>query len=207
VAIWAKLRNFGYANGSTGGVAGLVPAPAAADNVNVLTGAGWSALATSQIPSVIRLATSDCAAHAVSTGVSETILKTFSFTAASLPTIGAGSIIRVQTLWTCTNSGNNKTLKIRIGAASAGTGGTALRSAVLTTTATLGTDVVLFVRSTSSQLCTVAGLTVHEGGSTSAPISAAIDLTANWEIAITGQTASSGETIQLEGAMVEILIP
>lgn len=148
----------------------------------------------------------DCSAHAVSSGTSETILKTFSFTAADIPIV-ADSIIVVHTLWTLTNSGNNKTLRIRIGTAGAGTAGTAYLNTVQTTNTIVARDAYIFVRGTSSQVGFAQGNTAHEGVGTGAMITSAVDLTANWEIALTGTTASSGETIQLESAMVRVLIP
>lgn len=150
---------------------------------------------------------SDCSAHAVSSGTSETILKTHSITAASIP-VAANSLIRIHALWTYTNSANAKTVRVRIGAAGAGTGGTIVFSAAPTTTATIARDVYLFVRSTSSQVCTPLSAATHEtAASVAAAVTPAIDLTANWEIAITGTTASSGETITLEASAVTIETP
>lgn len=166
-------------------------------------GDGTLATAPAWFPMVIG---ADCSAHAVSTGTAETVLKTFSFAAADIPIV-ANSIIVVHTIWTITNSANNKTLRARIGAAGAGTAGTAIMGVVQTTSATYARDTEVFVRATNSQMFHVITLTGHEGGNAGVMPTAAIDLTADWEIAITGQTASSGETIQLEAAMVRVLIP
>lgn len=186
------------------GLGPLILTPGAANGAATLDAAGL--LTFAQVPTVRRLTASDCGAHAVSTGTSETVLKTFSFTAANLPTISANSNIIVRTLWTYTNSANNKTLRARIGAAGAGTGGSALWAQINTTSATAGRDLVIFVRATNSEVMSPLSAS-HEGTSTVALTTTAIDLTANWEIALTGQTASSGETIQLEATSVEIMTP
>ncbi len=161
---------------------------------------------TAQLPAVQRLWTSDCSAHAISSGTAEVVLKTFSVTAANV-SIAANSVILVRAQWTYTNSGNNKTMRVRIGAAGAGTGGTAMSTMIATTSATSGRDTVIYVRGTSSQLSNTGGLFLHEGLASGAMIAAAIDLTANWEIALTGQPASGGETVQLEAASLELIVP
>lgn len=163
---------------------------------------------TAALPTVIRLAASDASAHSVVTGTAETVLKTFSFTAANLPVIATNSIIAIHTLWTITGSVNSKTLRVRIGAAAAGTGGTGAMQAITTTAGniTFNRTVYIYCRGASSQIIPNLSATA-EGFTNSAVATAAIDLTANWEICITGQTASSGETIQLEASAVEIQIP
>ncbi len=153
-----------------------------------------------------RVYLSDCSAHAIATGTAEVVLKTFSITAANV-SIPANSVIVVRTLWTFTNSSNAKSLRVRIGAAGAGLTGTQVLNITATTTATTARDVVLYVRSTSSQLSVSTGALTHEASNANAIQTAAIDLTANWEIAITGQPATNGETVQLEAASLEIVVP
>jgi hypothetical protein len=163
-------------------------------------------LATARQAMTHRILASDCAVHAHTGDTAETVLTTLSVTAAT-NAVPANSVLVLRTMWTYTNSANNKTLRGRIGAAGAGTGGTSIMGVVNTTTATMQREAVVYVRSTSSQLCFPAAATTNQGTSSTAIITPAIDLTANWEIAITDQNASAAESSQIEAAVLEAWVP
>jgi hypothetical protein len=173
----------------------------AGNGVGVTNGAGSITLSPKSY-----LIACDASTHSVTGTLSETVLKTISVTAASYP-IAANSVINVRSLWSFTNSANNKNLRIRIGAAGAGTGGTAMVSQGFTTAATYGRDCPIFVRSTSSEIAAAGVGGSNQFSSTAALTTAAIDLTANWEIAATGILGNTGETITLEAISVEVTTP
>ncbi len=164
-----------------------------------------TALTTAMLPTMYRLVASDCSNHNT-TSAGETVLKTFSFNSAQGTLIPANSLIYVSTLWSCTSSGNNKAIKVRIGATGAGTGGTSMFAATFTTSVTIARDVLIFVRSSSSQLATGIAGTGHEGSNAGALATGAIDLTAGFDICVDGAVAGS-ETLNLEAATVFVMTP
>ncbi len=136
----------------------------------------------------------------------ETVLATVTLPAGI---IGPSGLVRVRTLWTVTNSANNKTRRIRFGALGAGTGGTVLLGVATASTLTIEHFTQFQNRgANNSQVGMATG--AGTGGfteSTSAIATAAIDTTAATDIVITGQLALGTETITLESYSVEVLRP
>lgn len=123
-------------------------------------------------------------------------------------TIPAGSMgpngaLRVTTVWTMTNSANNKTIAVKLG----GTSGTAFCNL------TLGTGIasaryehfIANAGATNSQIGFVAANTVGFGTAAGANVTASIDTTAATTLVITGTKASSGETLTLLNYLVELI--
>lgn len=132
----------------------------------------------------------------------ENTLATISIPAAAM---GLKGILRVETLWTFTNSGNNKVLRWRLGTIA----GTAFLEATQTTTATYSDRRSIQNRgAANSQIGWAATATAGgAGASTSAVTTGSIDTSAATTLVITGQKASAGETITLERYLVELIIP
>lgn len=117
--------------------------------------------------------------------------------------MGINGIVRVTTLWTVTNSANNKTLRVRFG-------GTAFLDVTVTTVAAVSDLRQIQNRaSAASQIGKpVGGMGAGGWGTaTSAVTTATVDTSAAVSITITGQKASAGETISLESYLVELITP
>lgn len=114
--------------------------------------------------------------------------------------MGANGVLRIVTAWTYTNSVNNKTLRVKWG-------GTAWHTYTVTTTAVF-LDLLLIANqnATNSQFSSGQNASAY-GASTNANTTASVDTTAATTITITGQKASSGETLTLNGYTVEVLRP
>jgi hypothetical protein len=118
----------------------------------------------------------------------------------TLPAASVGSVIRVTTLWTVTNSANNKTLKVKIGT-------TAFANQVYTTVASVRMVTEIVVRATTSTqvanntAMTSSGTVSLAAGTGTEVMGAASTLT------ITGQKALAGETLQLESFFTEVYKP
>lgn len=141
------------------------------------------------------------AAASVTGTTAETALRTITVPGGMM---GANGMVRVRTLWSITNSGNNKTIRIRIG----GLAGTAIMGNALTTQATIADERVFHNRnSQASQVAASIG-NIGVGGwgqTTSAVTTATINTANDFDIAITGELANTGETITLESYSVEVI--
>lgn len=143
------------------------------------------------------------AALALTGTVSETILATIVVPAGYM---GLNGVIRIRTLWTATNNANNKTRRIRFGLSGAGTGGTVILGAASASTISMQHFTQIQNRNaTNSQIGMSTG--AGTGGWSeiaSAAAAPTIDTTLACELAITGQLASSGDTLTLESYFVEL---
>ena len=144
----------------------------------------------------IVLAASAVAASVTAT-TSEEELATVRIPADSM---GPNGVLRITTLWTYTNSANNKLLKVRF----SGISGTAYMANTETTTAFRSDQRKIHNRgSRSSQGGGASGVTAF-GTGTGAPVTSAVDTTVETTLSITGQKASAGETLTLENYLVEL---
>lgn len=119
--------------------------------------------------------------------------------------MGMNGMLRVTTLWSYPTSGNNKTLRTRFGAAGAGTGGTAYQAMVVSNSVTLMDQRIIANRGVADSQ--VGGTPLGTGGwgfNSTTRITSTVDTSADTELAITAQLANTGETITLEGYIVEI---
>jgi hypothetical protein len=117
--------------------------------------------------------------------------------------MGLSGGLRINGVWTYTNSGNNKTPRVRFG----GAAGTAYQSTVATTTASARWPLNIQNRnSASSQIGGVAASANGPVGlSAASNVTSTVDTSAETTLVFTGQKASAGETITLESYIVEIL--
>lgn len=132
------------------------------------------------------LSSSAVAASCVSIAVDEALA---SFTI-SAGTLGVNSILQIEPCWTFTNTVNNKILRIKVGGVSVYT----------STRTTSEQEAPLFVianrNSLSSQIYpyTATYFTAGSGSPATSTVNFALDQT----VQITGQRASSGDTLKLE---------
>lgn len=129
----------------------------------------------------------------------EDILATITVPANSM---GANGMLRITTLWSFTNSANLKTMRVRFGGAS----GTQYVLLSFNTALTASYSQILIGNrnATDSQVGPMAGSTSFSTNANS-PITSSVDTTAETSIVLSGQKASSGETITLEMYLVELI--
>ena len=126
----------------------------------------------------------------------ETTLATIEIPAGAM---GANGILRVTTLWTTTNSANNKTQRVKLD-------GTAFLAFVATTQLSHRHVTIIQNRnSASSQVGATAAVANAFDASASAVTTGAIDTTLAKNLTITGQLANAGESITLESYIVELV--
>lgn len=155
----------------------------------------------------VRVIAASGAAVSCAADVAENTLATITVPAGLM---GLNGTLRVTTLWSWTNSANNKTAKIYFGAAGAGTGGTLYMSTIYTTTTgTRDQRQVTNRNSASSQVGGANGFMTAAGwGTTSgAVVTSTVNTGTASEIVLTGQKASAGETLTLESYLVELIAP
>jgi len=138
---------------------------------------------------------------------SETVLATVSIPAGAL---GLHGTVRVTAYFSMTNNANNKTPRIRFGAAGAGTSGASIQGPTLPSVAGYRMQGEIHNRgAVASQVYSPAGL--GNGGWSSStganPSTATIDTSAATEVAITGVLTNSADTITLEYYLVEVITP
>lgn len=128
---------------------------------------------------------------------------------ATIPVLGrfmkANSRLEIETLWSHTNSANNKLARVRL----VGSADVAFMGLTITTAATTRTNTEISNRNslTSQIAAPSAGVTSFTGYGTSAAAvtTGAVDTAQAFEIRITGQLASAGETLTLESYRVRLV--
>ena len=132
---------------------------------------------------------------------SETVLASFTLPGGAM---GPNGIVRVTTLWTCTNNANAKTMRIRLG----GLTGTAfLAASVAATNVGIMQRTIHNRNSSASQVAfnaASAGSFANVAGG-AAPATGAVDTSADQVIAISGQLANAADTMTLEACLVELV--
>lgn len=137
---------------------------------------------------------------------------TVSGTATTLwnPTIPAGhgltngSRLIISTVWTCTNSANNKSPFIKYGTGATTCFGSA---SIINSIATLVKDCIIYIRAvTGTQVMLPVANTSTYVSSTAAMVTGSEDLTTSIPISITATCATNTETVQLEYAAVWLQI-
>lgn len=117
--------------------------------------------------------------------------------------MGANGCLRIVTLWTFTNSVNNKTMRVRFSGAS----GTIFATIGLTTQVTTRLSVWIQNTATNAQNGGFEENHPASGPNQTFGTTAAVDTTAATTVVITGQKATGSETLTLNNYMVEILKP
>jgi len=129
----------------------------------------------------------------------ETALRTIAIPAGY---IGANGILRVWSLWDVANSGNNKTLRIRLG----GLAGTAFMTTVLTT-ADIHADLRMIFNRANAALQIGPPLTLAGGlGSLDSTIATgSVNTAVAVDLVFSAELANSGDTARLNAYSVEVL--
>ncbi len=149
-------------------------------------------------PSVVLAVSGTQVSHTGNTN--ETVLATVTVPAG---VIGPNGRLRVNTLWTNTGNGNNKSFRVRFG----GIGGTAYSNFTVTTqTASSDQRDIINANSASVQKGQTPAAAGGLGSGTAALLSGSVDTTASTTLVFTVQLANASDTGSLEGFSV-ILIP
>lgn len=131
----------------------------------------------------------------------ENALATVTIPANSLGTDGA---LEITTVWSCTNSSNNKTVRVRF----SGVSGTQFLAGVQTTITGVQYFTLIQNRgAANSQMGmqnTALGFASTSG---TVPTTASVDTTSATTLVFTGQKATGSEVLALERYMVKIVIP
>jgi hypothetical protein len=134
---------------------------------------------------------------------SETVLATVPIAAGA---IGANGILRITSLWGVTNSANNKTVQVRLGASGNGIAGDIFGLAVLTTVAAIRMQNQIQNRNAANSQVTLSGTGTGGWGTTTGGISTATrDTSVATDLVFTGTLANTGETITLHSYLVELI--
>jgi hypothetical protein len=175
--------------------AGTIELGAASDTTVSRLTAGTIGVEGRSIPYVIG---QSAVASSHTGNTTETILATVTIPAGA---IGPNGTVEIVTLWSYTNSANNKTWRIRLG----GIGGTQVALITRTTTATDGDLRVIRNRnSASSQVFYRNTLGFGIGVGSATPSTGTVNTANAQDLVFTAELANSGETITLEGYTVKI---
>lgn len=159
-------------------------------------GAAWAPFAHASQSWRVIAASAVAASHTGNT--TETALATVQVPAGAM---GPNGALRITTLWSYTNSANNKTLRIRFG----GVSGTAHLGNFVTTTATLRHQQLIQNRNAqNSQIGGYLSVTPF-GANPGAAVTSSVDTSAAADLVLSGQLANAGETVTLESYLVELL--
>jgi hypothetical protein len=115
--------------------------------------------------------------------------------------MGPRGAVRVTSLWTFTNNANAKTPRLRIG----GAAGTILWAPAAASIAVLTAHRYIFNRGAENSQVSGPTDTNGYGTSTGAVVTSAIDTTQAFDLVISGQKATGGDTLRLEGYSCEVL--
>ena len=136
------------------------------------------------------------------------IITETNFAALRIPanTIGRNGLVEVRTLWSYTNSANNKTFNVRFNPTAGSIAGGAIGpSATVTTTATAqGVSLFGNNNATNQQAYFNVPNTTPYGVSAQGVAIAGIDTTADAYVNINGSITAAGETLTLQHAAVVI---
>lgn len=135
----------------------------------------------------------------VTNTLTETALATIAIPAGAM---GPNGILRITSVFSFTNSANNKTLRFRLG----GIGGTAFYDAVYTANQSILTTRIIQNRNSASSQVGGPSASINAfGANASAPATGTINTAVAQDLVITGQMAALAETITLESFLVELL--
>lgn len=160
--------------------------------------AAWNA--DHQVVGAVEVLAQSAVPVAVSATTSEEALATITIPAGAM---GANGCVEIWASWSYTNSANSKTLRIRAG----GIAGTSIFSSAVTTTNTLmrPTHWANANATNSQRTSSSSGQGGSVGTSSGTLVTTTVDTTAAVDIVITGQKASSGETLSLDFYQVNLM--
>jgi len=165
-----------------------------------LTSGGWDVTAGERSSTPVRVIAMSAVAVSAGADTNENTLATITIPAGIM---GLNGALRVTTYWSLTNNANSKTLKVYFG----GIGGTTYLSVDRASAASFSTQTFVHNRgAANSQVGNSDAAANVFTATTDALTTSAIDTSAATTVVITGQKASSGDTLTLAGYIVELLL-
>lgn len=155
----------------------------------------WSSGGGSRDPKAARVLAQTAVAASVTGTAAETVLATYTLKGGVM---GPNGVVRVTTLWSTTNSSNNKTIKVKLA-------GTPFFASAVTTSASVSSINMIRNRNNQSSQAYFTTASTTFAATPSAIVTSAINTTIDQNIEITGQLANTGEAITLEGYTIELL--
>lgn len=134
-------------------------------------------------------------------GAADTNENTLATIAIPAGIMGVNGILRVTTLWTVTNSVNNKILRTKLGSTDYG---------AVTVTTSVGYREQRQIHnrnSASAQVAFVQANGATFGGAAGSNVTGTENTANALNLLLTGQKASGGETLTLESYLVELILP
>lgn len=132
--------------------------------------------------------------------LAETVLATVTIPAGAM---GLNGIIRLSSDWTANNSGTTKILRARLG----GLAGTiVLQSGIATTTITWNDENRRIMNRGSASSQYIRPTSSNGAGSTAAFTAATVNTAVAQDLVFTGDLADVGDTLTLEGYLVELIL-
>lgn len=198
---WGAMANHALAYYRDGAWEEIVPRAgwlayvADAGRVLIYTGAAWAPLAHAAQSWRVLAASGAPASHTGDT--SETTLAAVAIPAGAM---GPNGALRITSVWTTTNSANNKTLRVRLGGAS----GALFQSIAVTAMASLRHTITIHNRGAQNAQVGQAG-TAAFGPASASPTTGAIDTSLAQNLLLRALLANAVETITLESYLVELL--
>ena len=144
------------------------------------------------------------AASAVAASVTGTTTET-ALATITLPggAMGANGILRVTSIFSYTNSANNKNIRMRLGGS--GLSGTQLQNVTVSSTSGIMLQRVMQNRNAqNSQVLGASATNTSYGTFGAAPITSGVDTSSDQPIVLSGQLSNSGETLTLESYVIEV---
>lgn len=115
--------------------------------------------------------------------------------------MGVNGLIEVHAIFMVTNNANTKTCRVRFG----GIAGQPYVALGMTTNASYFAHAIVANRGVANSQIGHTALSSAYGQTTSANITSSVDTTASVDVVISGQKASAGDTMTLEGYIVELV--
>ena len=144
------------------------------------------------------------AASAVAASVTGTTTET-ALATITLPggAMGTNGILRVTSIFSYTNSANNKNIRMRLGGS--GLSGTQLQNVTVSSTSGIMLQRVMQNRNAqNSQVLGASATNTSYGTFGAAPITSGVDTSSDQPIVLSGQLSNSGETLTLESYVIEV---
>lgn len=112
----------------------------------------------------------------------------------------SGAAIKVDALWSCPNSGNNKSLRVELGA-------TSFALITATSSSSWASRTIIRIRSAASQLGLANAVANGVGTTVSVVTTGTEDLNTAKNIVLSSTLALGSETVTLEGYHIRLILP
>lgn len=113
-------------------------------------------------------------------------------------TLGANGALKIDSLWSCDNNANVKTVRVKFGTAT-------MKQQALTSKTSGFFTCTIFNRNDEASQIMINGLVAAYGTTTSAMATPTIDTSDDVDVTFTVENASAGDTTSLEAATISVI--